>query len=101
MAVIRKAKNRKMKRLPKKKATRVNLAEIDYKNLRFLQQFVSDRGKLLPRRITNISAKSQRAIAVAVRRARMLAWIPFAGPQSPKDAPPRPALVRPETTHGS
>ncbi len=75
---INKKRKAKAKRLPKKKATRVDMAEINYKNLRFLQQFVTDKGKLLPRRMTNVSAKSQRAIAVAVRQARLLAYIPFA-----------------------
>lgn len=92
MAFIRKDakkdfKKRKMKRMPKKKAMRVNIAEINYKNLRFLQQFVSDRGKLLPRRITNVSARSQRAIAAAVRQARMLSYLPFTGNQVMRDTP--------------
>ncbi len=72
------SKERKNKRMPKKRAMRVDMAEINYKNLRFLQQFVTDRGKLLPRRMTNVSAKSQRAIAVAVRQARILAFLPVA-----------------------
>jgi small subunit ribosomal protein S18 len=52
--------------------------QIDYKNASLLKYFISDRGKLVPRRITGNCARHQRAIAVAIGRARMIAMMPFA-----------------------
>ena len=51
--------------------------EIDYKNPKFLLRFLSERGRILPRRITFVSAKKQRALKNAIKRARMLALLPF------------------------
>lgn len=50
---------------------------IHHKNIEFLRQFVSDSGKLRPRRQTGISALQQRQVAQAVKRARHLALLPF------------------------
>jgi small subunit ribosomal protein S18 len=51
--------------------------QIDYKNPQLLRSFITDRGKMVPRRISGTCAKHQRAISLAVRRARMLALMPF------------------------
>ena len=51
--------------------------ELDYKSPSTLKSFITDRGKLIPRRITGNCAKHQRALALAVRRARMIALLPF------------------------
>jgi small subunit ribosomal protein S18 len=51
--------------------------KVDYKNPQVLRSFVTDRGKMIPRRITGASARQQRVITQAVRRARMLALLPF------------------------
>ena len=51
---------------------------IDYKNAALLKYFITDRGKLVPRRLTGNCAKHQRSIARAVARARMIALMPFA-----------------------
>ncbi len=51
--------------------------KIDYKNPQVLRSFVTDRGKMIPRRISGASARQQRVITRAVRRARMLALLPF------------------------
>jgi len=50
---------------------------LDYKNPQILKNFITDRGKLVPRRISGNCAKHQRALSVAVRRARMIALMPF------------------------
>jgi small subunit ribosomal protein S18 len=50
---------------------------IDYKNLTLLKQFVSERGKILPSRITSVSAKKQRELSKAIKNARLLALIPY------------------------
>lgn len=50
----------------------------DYKNPDSLRRFVTDRGKILPRRITGTCAKHQRELAVAVKRSRALALLPYA-----------------------
>lgn len=50
---------------------------IDYKDVVTLKKFVSDRGKIIPRRITGNCAKHQRALTVAVKRARHIALLPY------------------------
>lgn len=52
-------------------------SKIDYKNPQVLRSFVTDRGKMIPRRISGASARQQRVISTAIRRARMLALLPF------------------------
>ncbi|HLN12336.1 MAG TPA: 30S ribosomal protein S18 [bacterium] len=52
---------------------------IDYKDVNRLRRFVTERGKILPRRVSGNCAKHQRALAVAVKRARELAMLPYAG----------------------
>ena len=50
---------------------------IDYKDVRLLQRYVSERGKIVPNRITAVSAKKQRQLARAIKRARYLALLPY------------------------
>ena len=50
---------------------------IDFKDVRLLQGFMSERGKIVPSRITAVSAKKQRALAQAIKRARFLALLPY------------------------
>ena len=50
---------------------------IDYKDTAKLKKYVSERGKILPRRITGTSAKHQRALTVAIKRARHVALMPY------------------------
>lgn len=50
---------------------------VDWKDVDFLRRFIPERGKILPRRISGISAKDQRRIARAIKRARSMALIPF------------------------
>ena len=52
-------------------------SEIDYKDVNKLKRYVSERGKILPRRITGNCAKHQRALTVAVKRARHIALMPY------------------------
>ena len=54
-----------------------NAPVIDYKDTRLLQRFVSERGKIVPSRITAVSAKRQRELAKAVKRARFLGLLPY------------------------
>jgi small subunit ribosomal protein S18 len=51
--------------------------KIDYKDVKLLQRFISERGKIVPSRITAVSAKKQRELAQAIKRARLLALLPF------------------------
>ena len=53
------------------------ITHIDYKDVDLLKKFVSERGKILPRRVTGTSAKYQRKLTVAIKRARMMALLPF------------------------
>jgi small subunit ribosomal protein S18 len=52
-------------------------AKVDYKDQQALKYFLTERGKIIPRRISGNCAKHQRAIAIAVKRARMLAILPY------------------------
>ncbi|MBQ7524515.1 MAG: 30S ribosomal protein S18 [Alphaproteobacteria bacterium] len=51
--------------------------KVDYKDVKFLSRFVSERGKIMPSRITSQPIKRQREIAKAIKRARILALLPF------------------------
>ena len=51
---------------------------IDYKDTRLLGRFISERGKMVPSRITAVSAKKQRELTQAIKRARFLALLPYA-----------------------
>ncbi len=51
--------------------------KIDYKDVKLLQRFVSERGKIMPSRITAVSSKKQRELAKAIKRARNIALLPF------------------------
>jgi small subunit ribosomal protein S18 len=51
--------------------------KIDFKDVKLLLRFVSERGKIVPRRITAVSSKKQRELARAIKRARNLALLPF------------------------
>ena len=65
----------------KGKKSRFNFSEkelvIDYKNPQLLKNFLSDRGKIIPARISGLSARQQRSLTKAIKRARMLALLPF------------------------
>ena len=58
--------------------TEAGIEYVDYKNVEMLERYVNDQGKMLPRRITGTSAKHQRQLMVAIKRARMIAMLPFA-----------------------
>jgi len=51
--------------------------ELDYKNIELLSRYVSERGRIMPSRISSISAKKQRKLALAIKRARVLALMSF------------------------
>ncbi len=64
---------------PSAKSTRYQLAEnikIDYKNITLLQKYVTDRGKIVSRRLSGVSAKRQRELAQAIKSARFLGLLP-------------------------
>ena len=50
---------------------------IDYKDIELLKRFISERGKILPRRVTGKGEKNQRKITVAIKRARIMGLLPF------------------------
>lgn len=54
-----------------------NAPVIDYKDVKLLKRFISERGKMLPRRITAVSTKKQRELARAIKRARIIGLLPF------------------------
>ena len=57
--------------------TRDNIKYIDYKDVKLLQRYTTEQGKIIPKRITGTSAKYQRQLALAVKRARHMALLPY------------------------
>lgn len=51
--------------------------KIDYKDVKMLSRYISEKGKIIPSRITSVSAKKQRELARAIKRARYIALLPF------------------------
>ncbi len=66
--------NRRRKTCP---FTGDNAPKIDYKDVRLLSRYISERGKIVPSRITAVSAKKQRELAKAIKRARFLGLLPY------------------------
>jgi small subunit ribosomal protein S18 len=62
-----------------RKYTTLKVDHIDYKDLTLLHRFISDRGKTRSRRVTGLSRKHQEQLALAVKRARELALLPYVG----------------------
>ena len=54
-----------------------NAPKIDYKDVKLLQRFISERGKIVPSRITAVSSGKQRLLAKAIKRARYMALLPY------------------------
>jgi len=70
----------KKERRPKRKVCTFcaeKISEINYKDVTRLRKYISERGKILPRRISGNCAKHQRLLTVAVKRARIIAFLPF------------------------
>ena len=57
--------------------TKNNIKYIDYKDVELLKRFISSNGKIMPRRVTGTSAKYQRMLATAIKRARQMALLPY------------------------
>lgn len=73
-------KNDKPFRKPRKKVCNFcvdNIDEIDYKDVEKLKRYISDKGKILPRRVTGTCAKHQRKVNEAIKRARHIALLPY------------------------
>jgi len=68
------SRSRKRKRCP---FTASGVNEIDYKDVNTLTKFITERGKILPRRITGVSAYHQKRLAAAIKQARHMALLPF------------------------
>jgi small subunit ribosomal protein S18 len=74
-ADIAELRGKRKKRCPFSAA---GIKEIDYKDVETLTKFITERGKILPRRITGVSAYHQKRLAEAIKRARHIALLPFA-----------------------
>ena len=71
---------RPVKKMPRKKVCVFcveKVDELDYKDVAKLTKFITDKGKILPRRMSGLCAKHQRMVATAVKRARVMALIPY------------------------
>ena len=68
------------KRMPKKKVWQFcveKAIDIDYKDTAKLRKYITEKGKMLPRRMTGVCAKHQRILAAAIKRARVMALLPY------------------------
>ena len=72
-------KSRDFKRRKKCPFTQAGTKYIDYKDVETLEQFITERGKILPRRITGVSHFYQKMLTKAIKRARHVALVPFVG----------------------
>jgi small subunit ribosomal protein S18 len=75
MAGMRKGGRQKRKKICYFTAN--GITHIDYKDTELLKKFISERGKILPRRVTGTRAKFQRKLTIAIKRSRMVALLPF------------------------
>jgi small subunit ribosomal protein S18 len=72
-------RGRQSDRYRPRKYTRINVEQIDYKDLATMRRFLSDRGKTRSRRVTGLSRRHQQQLALGVKRARELALLPYVG----------------------
>ncbi len=77
MAVTNNRRNNMRRRKKSMLFTKNNVEFIDYKDVELLKKFISERGKILPRRVTGTSAKYQRMLTTAIKRARHMALLPY------------------------
>ena len=71
-----------VKRIPRRKVCAFcqnKVEAIDYKDIATLKKYVTEKGKILPRRITGVCAKHQRVLAIAIKKARLVDLLPFKG----------------------
>lgn len=59
------------------KFTEAGIKYIDYKDTKFLQKFMTEQGKIIPKRITGTSSRYQRELSIAIKRARHMALLPY------------------------
>ncbi|MEG1524765.1 MAG: 30S ribosomal protein S18 [Clostridia bacterium] len=75
--------DRKMRPRPRRSRRKVckfcvdKATSIDYKDLKIFEKFVTERGKIMPRRMSGVCAKHQRDLAIAIKRARIVALLPY------------------------
>jgi small subunit ribosomal protein S18 len=75
-------KSKKFKRAPKKKVCTFGvekIEEIDYKDVAKLKRFITEKGKIIPRRASGVCAEHQRQLVIAIKRARAIALLPYKG----------------------
>lgn len=73
---------RQVKRMPKRKVCLFcaeKVEEIDYKDVQKIKKFITEKGKIIPRRMSGVCAAHQRRLALAIKRARVMALLPFKG----------------------
>lgn len=70
---INKSKRSSRRRLPPIRSGEI----VDYKNVNLLRRFISEQGKILSRRMNRLTSKQQRLMTIAIKRARVLALLPF------------------------
>lgn len=79
MAMMNRKKSNSSRRRKRCPFTVAGVKDIDYKDVDTLTQFITEKGKVLPRRITGVSARHQKKLCAAIKRARHMALLPFVG----------------------
>lgn len=77
MAQQQQQKKRRKRKIKKCKLCEMKVRYVDYKDIRLLSEYITDKGKIVPKRVTGNCAKHQRMIKVAIKRARHMALLPF------------------------
>ncbi|WP_448522392.1 30S ribosomal protein S18 [Pseudothermotoga sp.] len=70
-------KRRRKKRIKKCRLCEMKVEYVDYKDIRLLSDYLNEKGKIIPKRVTGNCAKHQRMIKVAIKRARHMALLPY------------------------
>ena len=82
VAIDEKSAPKKFKKQPRKKVCNFcvdKVSNIDYKDVNKLRRYITEKGKILPRRQTGVCATHQRALTTAIKRARFMALLPYVG----------------------
>lgn len=77
MAQQQQQKKRRKRKIKRCKLCEMKISYVDYKDLRLLSEYITDKGKIVPKRVTGNCAKHQRMVKVAIKRARHMALLPF------------------------
>jgi len=77
VSMAQQRKHRRRRKIKKCKLCDMKITYIDYKDVKLLREFLTDKGKIIPKRVTGNCAKHQRMVKIAIKRARHMALLPY------------------------